>query len=56
MRNLTTDEACAYLEFATIEKTIDVRYAFVHIGLNAMGGRFVLVNDAQGNNGLTESM
>lgn len=56
MRLLTLDETAEYLEFATIQQTHDVGHAFIHIGLNAMGGKFVMVNNAQGDTAVTESM
>ena len=54
MRELTLTETAQYLEFDTIENTTDLGYAFVHVGLNAMGGKFVMVNDANGDTAVTE--
>jgi|GEM_PF-2405375 len=54
MRFLSLDETAAYLEAATIEQSIDKGHCFVHIGLNAMGGKFVMMNDAQGDTVVTE--
>lgn len=56
MRFLTLDEVATYLEFATVQRTHDVGHAIIHIGLSAMGGKFVMVNDAQGDTVVTESM
>ena len=56
MRLLTLDQTAAFLEFASIHKTIDVGHALIHIGENAFGCKFVLVNNMLGQTVLTEEM
>ena len=56
MKQLTLEQTAEYLESATIEQTHDVGHAIVHIGRNAFGVAFVLVNNAAGETTVTESM
>lgn len=56
MQKLTTEEVADYLKEARIDKTIDAGFAFIHIGKNALGISFVLVNDMFENSALIESM
>lgn len=55
MKFLTLEQTCEYLDAATIERTIDEGHCFVHIGRGALGARFVLVNNAQGETVLIET-
>jgi hypothetical protein len=56
MQNLTLEQCADYLETATIEHTRDEGHAIIHTGRNALGVRFVLVNDMHGQTALIESM
>lgn len=56
MRQLTMAQAASYLAAATIEHTHDTGHAITHTGTNALGVRFVLVNDCTGQTVLTESL
>lgn len=56
MKQLNLEQAADYLESATIERTHDAGHAIIHIGSNAAGVRFVLMNDAFGMTTVTESM
>jgi D-aminopeptidase len=56
MQHLTLEQTADYLETATIEHTHDAGYAVVHVGRNAAGASFVLVNDAHGRTVVTESL
>ena len=56
MKTLTLQQTADYLEAATIEHTFDVGHALTHIGINAAGASFVLVNDYTGQTIVTESM
>ncbi len=53
-RTLTLAEAADYLEAATIEYTHDAGHAVIHMGLNAAGTVFTMVNDCFGQTSLTE--
>lgn len=55
MQQLTLEQVADYLESATIEQSHDVGHAIVHIGRNAAGGRFVMVNDCYGKTTVSES-
>lgn len=54
MRSLTLAEAADYLEEANIEQTIPAGHAVINIGVNALGVRFVLLNDCEGRTVVTE--
>jgi hypothetical protein len=56
MQNLTLEQCADYLEAATIEHTRDEGHAIIHTGRNALGVRFILVNDMHGQTALTESL
>lgn len=56
MQYLTLEQTADYLEAANIEATCDAGHAIVHIGRNAAGIRFVLVNDVLGQTVVTESL
>ena len=49
-------QAADYLEGATIERTHDAGHVVAHVGRNAEGVHFVMVNDCLGNTALIESM
>lgn len=54
MQQLTIQQAADYLEAATIKHTTDYGYAVTHVGTNAAGAGFVMVNNANGETTLTE--
>jgi len=56
MKTLTMQQAADYLESAIIERTQDTGHALTHIGTNAAGVPFVLVNDYTGKTVVTEAM
>lgn len=56
MKNLTLEQMADFLETATIERSHDAGHAIVHVGKNAVGARFVMVNDHHGKTALTEAM
>lgn len=56
MKILTLEQTADFLDSATIQQTIDTGHAIIHIGQSVFGGKFVLVNNAQGQTVLTESM
>jgi hypothetical protein len=56
MRVLNLNQTADFLEAATINNTIDLGHAIIHMGFNAAGLRFVLVNDCNGESALTESL
>lgn len=55
MQQITMQQAADYLEDATITETIDAGHAVIHVGTNATGARFVLVNDYRGKTTVTET-
>lgn len=55
MKQLTLEQTADYLERATIERSHDVGHAIIHIGRNAFGVKFVLINNAFGETTVTES-
>lgn len=56
MQQLTLPQAADYLQTASIEQTNDVGHAIIHIGMNRVGAKFVLVNDAYGQTALFENV
>ncbi len=54
-KNLTLEEAADYIENATIERSHDTGHAIFHIGRNAIGASFVLVNDCIGQTAVIEA-
>ena len=56
MKQLTLEQTAEYLEHANIESTQDTGHALIHIGRNAFGAAFVMVNNAQGETTVIESM
>ncbi len=54
MKNITMQQCADYLEEATIEKTFDMGAEILHMGVNATGSRFILLNDWLGNTILGE--
>lgn len=56
MRKLTLEQTADYLESSQIEKSINMGFANVHIGINHAGSKFVLVNYGFGEVVITESM
>lgn len=56
MKTLTMQQTADYLEAAIIEHTHDAGHAVTHIGTNAAGALFVLVNDYTGRTIVTEGM
>lgn len=53
---LTLEQACDYLQNATVERSVDTGHAITHFGLSAAGARFVMVNDCYGETALIESV
>lgn len=56
MRKLTLEQTADYVESSKIEKSINMGFANVHIGISPAGIEFVLVSDALGEVVLAESM
>lgn len=56
MKSLTMQQAADYLEAAIIDRTHDAGHAVTHIGTNAAGVPFVLLNDYTGQTVVTEAM
>lgn len=56
MQSLNLQQLADYLESASIEHTHDAGHAVIHTGKNAVGARFVLVNDYHGRTTVTESL
>ncbi|UCV28415.1 hypothetical protein [Ferribacterium limneticum] len=56
MKTLTMQQTADYLEAAMIEHSYDTGHAVTHIGTNAAGASFVLVNDYTGQTIVTEGM
>lgn len=52
---LTLDEFAGFWDCATVEQSIDLGHAIVHIGRNAHGVKFVLTNTCEGQTTLVES-
>ncbi|WP_186300385.1 hypothetical protein [Denitromonas ohlonensis] len=55
MQNIGMQQTADYLEAATIEATTNAGHAVIHVGTNAAGNRFALVNDCFGHTTLTEA-
>ncbi len=55
MQNLTLEQTADYLQTADIQYTMDSHFSLTHIGINAAGVRFVLINDIFGETFFTES-
>lgn len=53
-RELSLEEVAAYLECACVEITHDLAHSIVHIGTNAFGRKFALMNNASGQSVVTE--
>jgi len=56
MKKLTLEQTADYLESSKIEKSINMGFANVHIGISPAGIEFVLVSDVLGEVVLAESM
>lgn len=56
MQQMKIEEACDYLEAATITKTHDCGHAVVNVGISEAGHRFVMINDYEGNAALSEAL
>jgi len=56
MQHLTMQQTADYLEAAIIMQTIDAGHVVVHVGVNASGTKFVLVNDCAGASVVSESL
>lgn len=56
MKTMTMQETADYLEAAISLHTHDIGHAVVHIGSNAAGVSFVLVNDYSGETLISEAM
>lgn len=56
MKTLTLQQAADYLEAAIIDHTHDAGHAVTHIGTNAAGVPFVLLNDYIGQTVVTEAI
>ena len=54
MRNLTLAETADFLETAIIATSTDHGFAIVHVGVCEFGEPFVLVNDSNGKNIVTQ--
>lgn len=54
MQQLTITQVADYLESAIMQQTIDHGFALIHVGTNAAGARFVMVNNTTGETTLTE--
>ena len=56
MQKLTLEQTADYLEAAVIEHTHDAGHEIIHLGVNAKGQRFVLVNNCFGESFLGEGI
>lgn len=56
MQILNLQQTADYLESATIESSFDAGHAIVHVGTNAVGAKFVMVNDYHEHTAVTEGM
>lgn len=55
MQSMTIQEFADYCEHATITQSVDHGFAVVHTGRNALGQRFVAINDWHGRTVVTEA-
>lgn len=53
MQLMTLQQTADYLEAAIIGETIDTGHVLIHVGTNAAGVPFALVNDVHGKTTLT---
>jgi hypothetical protein len=56
MQTMTLQQTADYLEGVNISQTIDAGHAVIHLGTNAAGVSFVLVNDASGESTVSENL
>lgn len=56
MHHLTIEQTADYLEMAIIDNTIDAGHVLIHTGKNAAGAGFVMMNDANGQTVICESL
>ena len=56
MKAMTLQQTADYLEAANIDHTLNSGHAITHIGTNAAGVPFVLVNDYPGQTVVTEAI
>jgi hypothetical protein len=54
MQKLTLEQAADYLEAATVERSHDAGYEIIHVGWNASGTRFIMVNNCYGETSISE--
>jgi hypothetical protein len=56
MKQLSLEQTADYLEASDIEISINAGFAIVHIGKNAAGADFALINDAMGETVVAEAL
>lgn len=56
MQQLRLEQQADYLDGAIVSSTVDAGRAIIHTGINALGARFVMVNDCYGHTVVTEGM
>ncbi|WP_186301575.1 hypothetical protein [Denitromonas halophila] len=56
MKTMTTEQACDYLDAASIEQTINLGHCVVNHGVSEAGARFTLIHDFHGCACLTEAL
>lgn len=56
MESLTLEQTANYLETSKIESTADLGCFLIHVGKNAAGTSFVMVNDVEGRTTINECM
>jgi hypothetical protein len=55
MQKLTLAQTADYLDSATIERSHDAGHEIIHVGWNANGTRFIMVNNCYGETTVSES-
>jgi hypothetical protein len=55
MLYLTLEQTADYLETANIDSSIDAGHAIIHVGKNAAGAGFVMMNNASGQTVVSEA-
>lgn len=56
MKQLGLEQTAEYLETSVVEVSINTGFAVLHIGKNAAGADFALINDTKGDTVVTEAL
>lgn len=56
MNQLSLEQTAEYLEMANIQTSLNLGFAILHTGKNAVGADFVLLNDFMGESVVTEAL